>query len=263
LVRLGISTLFCLSKPLPDAIKRLEHLNRIGVSHVEVVDDGPHELSVRRVGMLRRAFLDRNISLSVHAPFTDINIASISPVIRSAVMKRLRKSIEISVQLDPECWVFHPGIRSAIGDALKGLDWKINLKSTCELLDLAGKYGLRIAIENVPDPFPFLLKRVEDFERFYGVLNAYGSELGIAFDIGHAHINGQVDKFIERFGSRIIHIHVHDNDGSADTHLGIGFGSIDWADVIRAIKEINYRGALVIESKDNIEGSIQTLKRLI
>lgn len=262
-MRLGVSTLFCLSDPLREAVKRLERLNKIGVSHIEIVDDGQHELSIRRVRMLRRAFLDRDISISVHAPFTDINIASTSPVIRRAVMKRLRRSIENSVQLDPKYWVFHPGIRSAIGDALKGLDWEINLESTRELLDLAGKYGLRIAIENVPEPFPFLLKRIEDFERFYGALGAHGSRLGVAFDIGHAHINRQMSDFIKRFGSKIVHVHAHDNNGDADTHLGIGFGSIDWASIIKAIKGINYGGALVIESKDNVEESIQNLKRLI
>lgn len=259
-MHLGLSTLFCLREPLSAAIKLLD---KISVNHVEIVDEGPHALNRRRVSMLKKAFSERGISLSVHAPFADINIASTSPTIRHAVMKRLKKSMELSAQLNPECWVFHPGIRSAVSDALRNLDWEINLKSTHELLKEAEKYGLKIAIENVPDPFPFLLKRVGEFESFYEALGADGLKLGITFDVGHANINGEINEFMERFRSKIVHIHVHDNNGDFDAHLGVGFGSINWVEAISAIKKMNYKGVLVIESKNNVEESIQALKKLI
>ncbi|MBS7660155.1 MAG: sugar phosphate isomerase/epimerase [Candidatus Bathyarchaeia archaeon] len=259
-MRLGLSMLFCLGEPFSTAIKCLD---KIGVDHIEIVDEGLHALNSRRVSMLKRTFSGKGISLSVHAPFADINIASTSPTIRRAVMKRLKKSMEFSAQLNPECWVFHPGIRSAVSDALRNLDWEINLKSTHELLREAEKYGLRITVENVPEPFPFLLKKVKEFERFYEALGEDGLNLGITFDVGHANINGEINEFIKRFGSKIVHIHVHDNNGDFDAHLGVGFGSINWVEVISAVKKINYRGALVVESKGNIGESIQTLKKLL
>lgn len=75
--------------------------------------------------------------------------------------------MRLSARLGPEYWVFHPGIESAVSGALSGLDWKVNLQSVQELLREAKHYGLKIAIENVPEPFPLLLRRVEDFRRFY------------------------------------------------------------------------------------------------
>ncbi|MCX8170358.1 MAG: sugar phosphate isomerase/epimerase [Candidatus Bathyarchaeota archaeon] len=257
---LGLSTLFCLGEPFSAALKRLD---KISVDHIEVVDEGLHALNSRRISMLKKAVLERDISLSVHAPFADINIASTSPTIRYAIMKRLKKSIKLSAQLDPECWVFHPGIRSAISSSLRNLDWEINLKSTRELLREAERHGLKIAIENVPEPFPFLLKRVEEFESFYKALGIDGLNLGITFDVGHANINGQINEFIERIGNKVVNIHVHDNYGGSDSHLGIGFGNINWVEVINVIKKINYKGALVIESMNNVEESIRALRRLI
>jgi len=259
-MRIGLSMLFCIGEPFKAVIRRLDKIN---VEHVEIVDEGPHSLSSRRINMLRRALATRDLSLSVHAPFADINIASTSPTIRYAIMKRLKKSIALSAQLNPEYWVFHPGIQSAIGDALPNLDWEINLRSIRELLREARRYNLKITIENVPDPFPFLLKRVDEFEKLYESLGDDGEDLGITFDVGHANINGQIDEFIKRFRDKIVHTHLHDNNGDSDSHLGIGFGRIDWIRVISALKEANYRGALTIESKDNIEESIQTLKKIL
>jgi len=252
--------LFCLGEPFPKVIERL---NKIDVEHVEIIDEGPQALNSRRVSVLKRVISEKEIGLSIHAPFADINIASTSPTIRHAIMRRLKRSIMLSAQLNPVCWVFHPGIQSAVSDALPNLDWEINLRSIRELLKDARKYGLKIAIENVPDPYPFLLKRVDDFERLYENLGSDGMDLNITFDVGHANINGQINEFIKAFKDKIIHAHLHDNYANLDSHLGIGFGNIDWAKVISALKEVNYRGALVIESKNNIEESIQTLRKLL
>lgn len=256
-MRIGLSMLFCLGEPFQAVIKRLREFD---VEHIEIVDEGPHALNSWRVSLLKEAIKGRSISLSVHAPFADINIASTSPIIRHAIMKRLKKSIRLSAQLNPECWVFHPGIKSAVSDALPNIDWKLNLKSTHELLKEARGNGLRIVIENVPEPFPFLLKRAEEFELFYEGLGEDGQDLNIAFDVGHASINGQIDEFIEKFRDKIVHAHLHDNNGDIDSHLGIGFGKINWPKIIEGLKRVNYRGALVIESKSNIEESIRALR---
>ncbi len=259
-MRLGLSTLFCLNESFRVAMKRI---SRINIEHLEIMDEGAHMLNSRRVDMLKRIIKREGIHVSVHAPFADINIASTSPSIRHAVMKRLKKSIKFSAQLNSEYWVFHPGIQSAIGDAYPGMDWEINLKSVRELLHEANKYNLKITIENVPDPFPFLLKRIDEFERFYKDLGEEGLNLGLTFDVGHANINGQLFDFLEKFRNKIVHVHLHDNDGHSDLHLGIGFGNINWPKFIESLRKANYNGALVIESKNNIEESIRRLRKLL
>jgi sugar phosphate isomerase/epimerase len=137
--------LFCLNEPFTALMKRL---GKVEVEHVEIVDEGIHALNDRRVSLLKKAIKARDLSLTVHAPFADINIASTSPFIRRAIIKRLEKSIVLSAQLNPKYWVFHPGIQSAVGDEYPGLDWKINLDSVRRLLKVAGQHGLKISIEN-------------------------------------------------------------------------------------------------------------------
>ncbi|MEM1586000.1 MAG: sugar phosphate isomerase/epimerase [Candidatus Bathyarchaeia archaeon] len=259
-MRLGLSTLFCLNKPLKSTLRIL---SQVEIEHIEIVDEGAHELDGRKIGAIKKFIEERGLTVSVHAPFADINIASTSPSIRNAIMKRLKRSMNISAKLGSEFWVFHPGVRSAISDIVPGLDWKINLGSVHELLREARQYGLKIAIENTPKTFPFLLRSVEDFERFYEELGDEGLELGIVLDVGHANISGQLDEMIRSLHNKIVHAHLHDNNGDMDSHLGIGLGKINWPKLMEDLVSVGYDGALVVESISDVEESIKVLKGLI
>lgn len=57
-------------------------------------------------------------------------------------------------------------------------------------------------------------------------------EEGLSFclAIGHAHLNGVVEEFLA--AGQPVHVHLHDNDGSEDSHLALGKGSIDYPHLI-------------------------------
>lgn len=259
-MRVGLSMLFCLNKPLRAALKEVSQFD---IEHLEIVDEGLHELDSKKVELIERFVRERDLTLSVHGPFADINIASTSPLIRAAIIRRLKKSMRLSARLNPEFWIFHPGVRSAVSDIFPGLDWEINMSSVRELLKEARRYGIKILIENTPRTFPFLIRYAEDLKIFYQQLGDEGRDLGIAFDVGHANICGQINEMIRLFYDKIVHTHLHDNNGSMDTHMGIGFGSIDWRKLINDLANMGYRGALVVESISNVRESIDALKRLI
>ena len=57
-------------------------------------------------------------------------------------------------------------------------------------------------------------------------------------DLGHAHVNGwELCRVIEALGDRLVSYHVHDNDGSGDTHQPVGKGTIPWGPVLAAVKK--------------------------
>ncbi|MEM1556685.1 MAG: sugar phosphate isomerase/epimerase [Candidatus Bathyarchaeia archaeon] len=259
-MRIGLSMLFCINRPLKSALKIIEDFD---IEHIEVVDEGMHELNSGGIEIIKEFIRGRGLTVSVHAPFADINIASTSPSLRKAIIKRLKKSMALSSKLDSEYWIFHPGIKSAISDIIPGLDWKINLDSVRIFIREAKQHGIKLAIENTPKTFPFLLTCVEDFRRFYEELGDEGLELGIALDVGHANISGQLDGMIKSFRDKIVHTHLHDNYGDRDSHLGVGFGKINWSKFVESLREIRYNGALVVESISNIEESIKFLRELI
>ena len=253
---IGLSMLYCLGEPFQ---KMTEHLTKAEVAYIEIVDDGFHTLDKQRVSILNNIGESYGLKYSVHAPFVDINIASPSKPMLKAALKRLEKSISCASALNAYVWVFHPGLKTGVSMFYPGMDWRQNLKTIRLLLKIAGDYGVKIAIENVPEPFPFLMKGVEDFTKFYEEIN---EDVGLVFDVGHANLNGQIGRFLTVFGDKIVHIHAHDNDGKSDQHLGIGFGNIDWKNVADTLRRISYDKVVIIESVEQIEESKHKLKQL-
>jgi sugar phosphate isomerase/epimerase len=128
------------------------------------------------------------------------------------------------------------------------------------LSKIASDYCVRIAIENVPEPYPFLMKSVKDFKKFYREID---EDVGLVLDVGHANINKQIELFLKTFADRIVHIHAHDNNGKADQHLGIGYGNIDWKNMADSLKRESYDKVVVIESIEHVQESLRKLKQIL
>jgi len=246
-MEIAVSTLFCLHKPLEETMSLIPG---IPSKFIELVDAGRHALSPSRVEALLELKEAHGLEYSVHAPYTDVNIASDDPSVREAILKRLEASIKYASDLGSETLVFHPGNSTALEWSLpQETAWRINLESVRRLVEYAEDLGVRAMIENVPEPFPFVMKSLEDFSRFYDEI---GLEASMVLDVAHAHIRGEELEFIKRFGDRIGHIHVSDNMGDSDTHLRIGGGSVEWGKVMNALRESPFDGWVTIESHGDI-----------
>lgn len=254
--KIGLSTLYCLSEPFSSLV---EYLPRLDVKYIELADEGLHALNVRRIKKLRKIAKAYNIQFIVHAPWAGINIATPNSGLRRAVLKRLEQSIVNSGRLDCNLWIFHPGSKTGLSHFYPNEDWQLNLESVHNLVEIARREGVEIAIENTPEPFPSLMKSVEDFQRFFKEFN---EEIGMVLDVAHANLNNQIPDFLMHFSQCISHIHLSDNDGVSDLHRGLGYGNINWNSIAKLINEVEYSNLLVIESTDHIEESIHFLRKL-
>ncbi len=248
-IEVGLSMLFCLEEPFSSLVKRLR---KVTVRQVELVDEGLHALNAQRVKALKKAAESLDLEFTVHAPFFGNDIASPDAVLRRKFLEKLEKSLLYSSQLDCRLWLFHPGMRI---DA--SLDWQLNLESAHRLLETAEKHGVKIVIENIFEPYPFLMKNVEDFRRFY---RDFGEGVLLALDVGHANVNHEIQAFIKEFPDKLAHVHASDNDGTGDQHLGIGRGNINWREVAEALKQRGFNGVVMVESVKNVEESIKNLQ---
>ena len=256
---IGVSMLYCLGKPFRHMTRQLEKFG--GETRlIEIVDEALHALNRRRVRALREIAGSYGFAYTVHAPFADINIAAPSKTIRGTVLKILEKSIRCASEIDAKLWVFHPGVKTGVTYFYPGLEWRLNIESTRKLLRLAEEHNIKIAIENVPEPYPFLLNSVEQFSKFYEEL---GEDLGFTLDVGHANLNGQIEEFLKNFQQRLVHMHVSDNHGDYDAHLGIGYGNINWKNVAETIKAVKFNGSIVVESVEHVAESVQKLRELL
>ena len=256
---IGLSMLHRLGDPFDEGIKDV--LKR-DIKFIEVVDEGLHALNKRRVSKLLDLSKSYDLKFSVHAPYADINIASPSKSILRAMVKRLLASLVNAHFLEARLWILHPGIETGVSMFYPNFCWTQNIK-TVELLCKAAKdYGVNVAIENLPEPYPFLMKSVEHFQKFYEDFKA-DYNLGLVLDVGHANLNGQIELFMEKFSDKLVHIHAHDNDGKEDLHLGIGRGTVNWKSFAETLEKISYSGAVVVESTEHVTESLHELEKLL
>jgi len=239
----------------------VQRLATVETPYIEVIDDGLHTLDKKRVSTLKEVGKSHGIQYTVHAPFADINIASPSKTILTASLKRLKESMAYANALNAKLWVFHAGNKTGISAFYPGEDWKQNIKGIRELHETAETYGLNIAIENLPEKYGFLMKSPEDFAKFYKETSL--NDVGIALDVGHANLEAQTEHFLKNLPDKIVHIHVSDNTGENDQHLGIGYGKINWQRFAETLHEIAYDKIVMVESTEHMEESLQKLRQLL
>lgn len=254
--KIGLSMLYCLCEPFGKMVNRL---STVTTPCIEVVDDGLHTLSKQRVAMLNQAAKSADVKFTLHSPFADINIASPSTQMLKATLKRLTQSIKYANALDAKLWVLHPGCKTGLSMFYPGDDWKQNIKSIRALHKTAEDYGVTVAIENLPEKYGFLMKSADDFQRFYA---ESGLDIGVVLDVGHANLENHVAAFFEKIPKKLVHVHVSDNMGENDQHLGIGYGAINWQQFAGDLKQIGFSGTIVTESVTNVEESLQKLRQL-
>jgi len=141
----------------------------------------------------------------------------------------------------------------------------INIEMFSRFIPAAKKYGVKICLENLlcvenDEIIGGICSSVEETCYLIDSLNeiAGADVFGFCFDVGHLNASGlDVYSFIKGVGSRISALHLHDNDGRSDAHLfpytqirdqwGLQAG-VNWEDVIKGLREINYRGCLSFET---------------
>jgi sugar phosphate isomerase/epimerase len=223
----------------------------------EIVAEHRHHLHGIQ-GYLREYLGSHDVELRVHAPLSDINIASFSDRVREASLSDVIETIRISGELGVKCVTVHPGLVSPTSsmdlDRVRALVREAALKVS----EASEEHGVLVAIENMPK-IRWLIFR--DPEELLKVIE--GTNLAICFDAGHAHTAGNVDGWL-KLAPRFINVHLHDNKAERDEHLVLGEGTVPFEKILKALHGV-YTGTYVIESNDLPQGvrSRDILKKML
>jgi len=197
------------------------------------------------------AFLDagrilsrEGLSVTLHAPFADLNPGALEPLVFDATLRRYRQALEVSNDLGARLVVFHPGYDRWKYGGNDHLWHDQNLLFWPSLLPLAEKYDCRMALENIYEEIPDTLVRLLD--------EIDSPWLGHCFDVGHSHVFGKVTitSWFKSLGHKMIHAHLHDNHGKADEHLPVGEGTIDFSTLFRLFAALPNPLTLTLEAHD-------------
>jgi len=232
-----------------------------GFAHMEIDLFSPPQwlerFHRRRVQALRQQLASAGLTVSFHAAYV-LNLADYLPEIRAAAVRYMERLLSVANDLGATWVTVHPGY----GVGIPTLAWVRSLALDClrwsleRLLPIAERLQMPLALENI-NPAPpgseivFLLDTPGELAQ---ILSEFPSPmLAVCLDVGHAAVSEGFAPYWSVAQNRCVGLHVHDNDGHDDLHLVPGKGVINWQEVITALRQSGFSGAINIELYDDAD----------
>ncbi len=208
----------------------------------------------------RRALVGFAGPISLHGPFVDLFSGSVDPRIAAVAMERYRQSLEIAAELGAWLVNFHLNYNPLVDEPSYRPRWlERQAAFWSELAIEAQEVGVRIALENMWEPDPFL--QVEVIQR----VNHF--HIGVCLDIGHAYLYSRVPihAWINILEPVLIYAHLHNTTGVQDRHLPLNQGVIPVEPVLIRLAQCLNRPMLILEmpSLAEIQESFPILQRAL
>lgn len=184
-------------------------------------------------------------------------------VIKKLIEKNSR-AIEISGIMGIRTLVIHP---VAFGNYIGREEYVFekNMQYFKGLLPYAEEYGVKLACENMwcsdkrkkvttggvcGNPF--------EHARYIDEINH--PLLVACIDVGHCSLSGrEASDCIRVLGDRLGALHIHDNDYLDDMHTLPGLSEINFNEIMKALKDIDYKGDFTLET-DHFFDSLNTIE---
>lgn len=187
-------------------------------------------------------------SRSVHGPFADLCLGSFDKMIRDVTRNRFEYAYDVAEKLEAKNIVLHHGY---VPKTSYPPNW---IKRSIVFFNdffVDKSNDIKIHLENVLEFNSDIL---------FGLIEGLqGKSIDVCLDIGHAHCNSKilVVEWIKRLNDNIGYVHMHDNNGLEDEHLGLGMGNIPLDEVCEALEQYSPQAIWAIESKvDYMQKSI-------
>ncbi len=182
-----------------------------------------------------------NRKITLHGPFMDLVPGGIDPMLLTATRKRLARFFEIIPIFEPANVVCHTGYDPCHYREL-WTEWLSSSIATWKpCVAHAERFGFNLLLENVYEESP---------EVHSALFEAIPSDFfGFCLDVGHHNVfaDGSFEKWIDTFNEKIMEVHLHDNDGEADTHWAIGAGNVDFGSLFQLMRKKGLTPTIALE----------------
>ena len=186
-------------------------------------------------------FHNRNRSITIHGPFMDLSPGSPDAKIREVSTLRFKQLISAVPVFKAKTVVCHAGYDHTRYGFCKE-KWLENTIDTWKWLGRElHERGTWLMLENVYETNPAeLLQVLEQLDPRH---------IGYCLDVGHLASFGKcpLDKWLNATGKYIGQLHLHDNHGDHDSHLGMGKGSINFDPLFEYIKHMTQKPVVTLE----------------
>ncbi|QLA17948.1 sugar phosphate isomerase/epimerase family protein [Desulfolutivibrio sulfoxidireducens] len=191
--------------------------------------------------------------VALHLPFFDLQPGAADSLILQATRERLCRAMRIARTYRPAHLVGHVAY-----------DRFLYIRSYPAWRERAVETWAQ-ALKEWPDHPPLHLENTfeTDPATVSGMAQAlrarlpdHAGRIGVCFDIGHwhsfagGHALRNLDQWLHTLAPTLTHLHLHDNDGSFDQHLGPGMGDIPWPAVFAALNGLGLTPTVTFEPHD-------------
>lgn len=225
-----------LSTTAPDAA-RLARAHGLGLEIAEFctawnMDDNLEETQKTLTGAL--AGVSRRV---LHGPFNELFPCAIDPYARRLAAFRYRQAAELAKAYGANKLVIHGGFQPRMYYPV----WYVEQSILFWKDFLREDPGVEIVLENVleeePETLRDILSGVDD------------PRLGMCLDIGHVNVYSKVpvEAWMETCAPWLRHFHVHNNDGTWDTHSALMEGNLPIRRILEKIDSLCPKATVTLE----------------
>lgn len=164
----------------------------------------------------------------LHAPFNELFPCAIDPKARELAASRYRQAIELAKSYGATKVVIHGGYNPWIYYP----EWYVEQSVLFWKEFLKDDPGVEIVLENVLETEPaWLLDIIKGVDH---------PKLKMCLDVGHVNAYSKipVQDWLEACAPYISHFHIHNNDGSWDTHSALNQGNIPMRELLNSAEKL-------------------------
>lgn len=238
--------------PVVPVVDEIQTLGELGFDYLELAMDPPEAhyslVSENRIA-IRAALQHHDMGIICHLP-TFVSTADLTDSIRRASATEMKRSLSVAAEIGAEKVVLHPPMMSGMGAYVPDRVRAFAFDFIAEMVEISEDLGVTICLENMmprnglgvePSELEMILRRFPTLQ--------------FTLDSGHANLgeNGKtrLQELVKRCGDRIGHIHLSDNRGLYDDHFSLGFGTINFRRLAKALKDLSYNGTVTFEVFDD------------
>lgn len=228
---MGLSITTDYARDMGDPSPDLKRIANAGFSHVHWCHQWNTDFiySKWEIDQIRRWLTDFGLRLlDMHASAgREKNWGSQREYERLSGLELVRNRIAMASELGGDVIILHAPVDSTSAIFRQSLD---------DLQQFALEHHVRIAIEN------------GDLKEIATVLSEYSPDyLGLCYDSGHGNVAGDGLDHLENLKDRLISVHLHDNDGTADQHNPLFSGTVDWTRLAKILADSAYKKCVSME----------------
>ncbi len=247
-MQISIASGVYLNFPLREAVQRIASA---GYDGIDIWSGRPHayrqDFTSDELTNLRVFIQEQGLTVSSFMPAFyryPYDLSSTNDVVRQDSVAYMKECIDHAVTLASPIVLIVPKRRihgHSIEDA-----WERLTESIDEVCRYAQQYELMMGIEPANVYVTDMVNSAEDALR---LVEALGHDnLGVVIDTGHVHLSHETAQdAVEKLGTRLLQVHVNDNDGQQQQNLVPGEGTFDFTGLIDVLRQVGFEGFLSAE----------------